>query len=300
MKKTILLPAIMMAAMTASAQIPNAGFENWSTTNGYAQPDGWTTLNAMTNAMSVYTAEMGTPGHPGSSYLQLTSKTVSGMGVMPGIAATGNVNMATMSISGGFPYATRSANLTGAWQYMAMSGSDQGFIAAYLTKWNTGAQKRDTVAYANKPLAGMVMSWANFTIPLTYVSNTLTPDSALIILSSSGMAPANGSYLYVDNLGFSGSVAPTSVANTPGLADNLVVYPNPAKDNLNISFNSSFSGNYTIDVVDLSGKRLSSQTTQIKQGDNKVLINLKAFAPGTYVLQISNGTQRCMQKLLIQ
>src|SRR5437667_42356 len=72
------------------------------------------------------------------------------------------------------------------------------------TKWNTATSKRDTIAFKNYALPGMVMSWGTFTIPLTYYSYA-TPDSAIIVLSASGTTPVVNSYLYVDNLAFSGT-----------------------------------------------------------------------------------------------
>lgn len=77
MKKTI-LSIVSVVAFTAStmAQIPNAGFENFTSMGAYDVPNGWGTMNNTTALASVYTAAKGTPGSPGASYLKLTSKTV--------------------------------------------------------------------------------------------------------------------------------------------------------------------------------------------------------------------------------
>ena len=284
MKKAILLSAFIATSLGAFAQIPNAGFESWTTTGSYSSPDSWGTLNAMTSSMSVYTAEKGTPGSPGSSYLKLTSKTVTGMGVMPGIAATGQINMATMSVKGGFPYTTRSANLTGSWQYMAMAGTDQGFISVYLTKWNSAMMMRDTVASAVKLLPGMAMSWANFTIPLTYTKN-YSPDSALIIMSSSGMTPANNSYLYVDNLGFSGTVATTGVSNL-NLNAEVHLYPNPASgSSLNVSYQKDKINISQISISDVTGRIW--KLTDVKGNPGNISVDISALASGLYILTVN-------------
>lgn len=297
MKKTLLLSSFLISAVAASAQIPNAGFESWSTTGGYSNPDSWGTLNAMTTSMSVYTAEKGMPGSPGTSYLKLTSKTVTGMGVMPGIAATGTINMSTMNVTGGFAYATRPANLTGSWQYMAMSGSDQGLIAVYLTKWNSTTMMRDTVANALRSLSGMAMSWATFSIPLTYKKG-FAPDSALIVMSSSGMTPADGSYLFVDNLAFAGS-GPTAISSTESIINNVTLYPNPAKDKLNISYSIKEGGNHTIQILDLLGKTVSNQTVRAVQGNNRISIDIPTLVAGTYLLTLSNGAEHSTHKIII-
>lgn len=298
MKKTILLSSFILAALGAAAQIPNAGFESWSNAGGYTEPADWGTLNAMTSAMSVYTAEKGMPGNPGASYLKLTSKTVTGLGVVPGIAATGQLNATTMSVTGGFPFTDRPASLNGAWQYMAMSGSDQGVIAVFLSKWNSSTMKRDTVASAVNPLVGMVMNWANFSIQLTYHKN-IAPDSALIVLSSSGMSPANGSYLYVDNLAFTGSV-PVGIASTAAVIDHLVSYPNPARSKVDVSFTVKDAGIYSVQLLDLGGKTVGNSTIAAVPGSNHLSLDIASLSPGTYFMNISNGGRSAVRKLVIQ
>ena len=73
MKKILLLIiAVVSFNFTASAQIPNNGFENWTTVGTYSNPDNWATLNSLTAPFSIYTATKGMPGSPGSSYLKLT------------------------------------------------------------------------------------------------------------------------------------------------------------------------------------------------------------------------------------
>ncbi|OJW81492.1 MAG: hypothetical protein BGO69_08880 [Bacteroidetes bacterium 46-16] len=297
MKKIILLSAFVTVALGASAQIPNASFESWSTVSGYSVPDNWGTLNPMTTTASVYTAEKGTPGVAGSSYLKLTSKNVTGMGVMPGIAATGTINMTTMNVTGGFPYTVRSSNLTGSWQYMAMSGSDQGFIAVYLTKWDMAMMMRDTIAKAVKPLAGMAMSWAPFTIPLTYTSGD-TPDSALVILSSSGMTPADGSYLWVDNLAFSGTT--TGISTIEAALENLAVYPNPAKEKAILHFNAKEAANYTLQITDMASRIIQVNTFKAISGNNDIGIDTHTLPQGTYLVNIQDGTGGTALKLEIQ
>lgn len=304
MKKSILLSTFVMAALGASAQIPNAGFESWTTVGSYSNPDNWGTLNAMTTPIA-YTAEKGTPGSVGTSYLSLTSKTITGMGVVPGIAATGNINMTTMAVTGGFPYTMRSMNLTGSWQYMAMSSTDAGYIAVYLTKWNTTAMKRDTVASATKTLSGMAMSWATFSIPLTY-AKSFAPDSAMIIMSSSGgssvgmgSTPANGSYLWVDNLAFSGT-ATTAVSSVESNINDVTLYPNPAKNKINLSFSSKLSKSYTAQIMDVLGKVVNTRTVNATTGSNLLSFDVSTLPSGTYSLSLNDGMQSSVQKFLVQ
>ena len=91
-KQTILAIALMFTAVISKAQsVPNGSFEAWSNPSGYLVPDDWETLNDMTTTAGVYTATRG--GTSSDYYLKLTSQNITGMGVMPGIAVSGMLDM---------------------------------------------------------------------------------------------------------------------------------------------------------------------------------------------------------------
>lgn len=285
MKKSILsLVAIAIISTSAFAQIPNNSFETWMSMGTYSNPDNWDNLNMMTSSSGVYTATKGTGGASGggSSYLKLTSKNVNGMGVMPGVAICGTLDMATFKPTKGFPYTMRPANLTGSWQYMA-SGADAGFVAVYLTKWNSTMMMRDTIAKAIEPLVGMAMSWATFNINLNYMSSAM-PDSAVIILSASGTTPVANSYLYVDNMSFSGTA--TGINNIENIVSNISVYPNPSTENINIQLNAQKTSLVKFQLVDLTGKLVKEVTAGEIQGKYATSININGITKGTYFLKV--------------
>lgn len=297
MKKCFLSFIATIAISTiVTAQIPNAGFENWTSMGAYNNPDSWDNLNAMTTSMSVYTCTKGTPGSPGTAYLKLVSKSVSGMGVMPGIATTGTINMGNMNVSGGFAFSQRPQSLTGKWQYMA-SGSDAGFVAVYLTKWNSMMNMRDTVAMAMQSLSGMAMSWTNFTLNLMYMNGN-NPDTAQIILSSSGMTPVANSYLYVDNLAFSGSVA--GVKENVSLIGNLSVYPNPASEKLSVDLLLQKNTSLKLQLIDLSGNIVKEFAEANVSGKLNRSIELSALAKGVYFLKVLTDNGSEVRKITIE
>lgn len=297
MKKLILsIITVVCVATTALAQIPNNGFENWTSMGSYSNPDSWDQLNAMTTSMSVYTCTKGTPGSSGVSYIKLVSKNVSGMGVMPGVAVSGVIDMTTFLPKSGFAYGMRPQSLTGSWQYMA-SGSDAGFISSYLTKWNTGLNKRDTIAVAMQNLAGMAMSWASFTINFNYLSGA-TPDSAVIILSASGSVPVANSYLYVDNLAFTGSVA--GVKENGNLISNFSVYPNPASEILFVEFNLQKNTSAKMQLIDISGKSIREINLIDVIGKINSAIALTGISKGIYFLKISSDKAVEVKKIIIE
>lgn len=299
MKKSILsLVAIAIISTSAFAQIPNNSFETWMSMGTYSNPDNWDNLNMMTSSSGVYTATKGTGGASGggSSYLKLTSKNVNGMGVMPGVAICGTLDMATFKPTKGFSYTMRPANLTGSWQYMA-SGADAGFVAVYLTKWNSTMMMRDTIATAIEPLVGMAMSWATFNINLNYMSSAM-PDSAVIILSASGTTPVANSYLYVDNMSFSGTA--TGINNIENVVSNISVYPNPSTENINIQLNAQKTSLVKFQLVDLTGKLVKEVTAGEIQGKYATSINTNGITKGTYFLKVIANDVIETKKISIQ
>ncbi len=291
MKKFIVLAIALCMAASTFAQIPNNSFENWTNTNGYNMPDGWDNLNSMTTSQSVYTCTKGTPGSVGAAYLKLISQTVTGMGVMPGVAVSGTIDMNSMMPAAGFACADRPTSLKGKWQYMA-SGNDQGFIAIYLTKWNSGMGMRDTIGMAMQMLNGMAMSWANFTIPISY-NNPANPDSAIIILSASGDTPVNGSYLYIDNLSFT---IPTTGLTTEEVGL-LKLYPNPASSVMQLDLTGLTVPVKSITITNIEGKVVSyvtNATTKINT------IDVSTLPAGLYILQVQTEKGNISKKFTVK
>jgi hypothetical protein len=296
MKKTILsIAAVAFTSASLFAQIPNNGFENWTSAGSYSNPDGWDQLNSMTTGMGIYTCTKGTPGSVGTAYLKLVSKTV-GSTVAPGVAVSGLIDIAAMKPKSGFPFTGQPQKLTGSWQYMA-SGSDAGFISIILTKWNSTMMVRDTIAKAKQVLSGMAMSWATFNINLTYKSSAL-PDSAIIVLSASGTAPVANSYLYVDNLSFAGSVA--GINTIDNYVSNISAYPNPTSDNINIELNAQKTSAIKLQLVDVTGKLIRDINVGEILGNYKHTINTLGISKGIYFLKVIANDAVEVKKIIIQ
>ncbi len=308
MIKHFTLSIALLLAGTAFAQIPNASFENWTHTAtsgaggtaGYDQPVSWGTANAFISTLdSVYTCIKGTPALVGSYYIKLLSKAVPILGAIPGVAVTGAITVTgtTYSVSGGFPFNSRPANLTGQWQYMA-SGADQGHIVVFLSKWNSALNKKDTVSFTNYTLPGMAMTWASFSIPLTYQKGSI-PDTAMILLASSGTTPVAGSYLSVDTLLFTGTV-PSGVVTVVNDHATTTIYPNPAKDRATIYYYSLFSGQMTITITDIAGKIIRQQNSRIGIGSNDIQLDLSGLIRGNYLVNMTDGMGTDCKKLAIE
>ncbi len=286
---------LVISSTITTAQIPNNGFETWTTVGNYSMPDQWDNLNPSTAAAGIFTCIKGTPGSPGNSYLKLVSKTVTGMGVVPGIATCGVLDQVTHLPVSGFSFTQRPQNFTGKWQYMVY-GAGAGYIDIILTRWDIPSNTRITVASTHKVLPGMVMSWANFSIPLTYVDGQF-PDTCMIFLSASGSAPNNQDFLYLDNLQFVGTV--TGTGSALSAASNLTVFPNPAHGSFSAKFISPGAEVLTLQLFNEQGLLVRQQKIETKSGENEFVFDVKSLPAGIYFLKQDTGSFKFTSRVIV-
>lgn len=274
-----LVPFFWLFTLPVMSQIPNSSFENWTSMGTYETPDQWGSLNHLTASSGVYTATKGTPGNPGNSYLQVTSRATS-TGVVPGIVTCGVLDTTSMQPVSGFALAQRPQELTGNWQYMSFSGSP-GSIKITLTRWDSINEQREIVASAIQSLPGMVMSWSYFSINIDYLTGNM-PDTCLIVLEASGSVPSDNDYLWVDNLNFNGNVI--GISDQSMQENDIIVSPNPSSDHFVIGFNQSPEEDVLIEMIDLSGRVVLCEVGCPGQSQVKISPEVEA---GTYIIRIS-------------
>jgi hypothetical protein len=293
MKKTLLVSfALIFNFYFLKAQtIPNAGFENWTSAGAYSNPDGWDQLNSLTSLASVFTCEQGSPGNVGSFYLKLTSKTVTGVGVVAGVAVSGVIDPTTQQAKSGFAFSAQPQSLTGKWQHMIF-GSSQGYVDVKLTKWNSGTNSRTTVANGHVDLTGMAMSWANFSVPLAYLE-TFAPDSCIITLSASGSAPTNNDYLWVDALAFTGSVTALQDYSSQ---QKIKLFPNPTTSNLTVDLTALNSQQVQMKIFDMQGN-LVIALNKLNVSSN-TSIDISSLSEGNYLLNIISSEGLISKKFI--
>ncbi len=282
----------LIISVLGNAQIPNNGFENWTNTNGYQTPDNWDNLNQVTDNSSIYTCIKGTPGYSGAFYLFLSSKTIAGKGVVPGVAVCGIIDTVTYKPKSGFPFSARPQYLSSYIQYMPYDPSDSSSIKVLLTKWNQVLLKRDTIAFGESYFNAMAHSWFNNGTFLNYMSGD-NPDSAIIVISSSGRVPKNGSYIYVDDLQFNGSVIGIDENNLN--ENNITVFPNPSSAIVTVNIDTKTDIALKLVVYDFKGKVVYEEILLNKNHS----INTVNWSKGVYNVQIKNKNNSLNKKLII-
>jgi hypothetical protein len=75
---------------------------------------------------------------------------------------------------------------------------------------------------------------------------------------------------------------------------NVQVYPNPADNAVNLSFNSFVNSQLTYQLRDLAGRLIKTEVLPINQGENLFPIDLSNMPNGVYMLQL-NQSNRTIQ-----
>jgi len=122
---------------------------------------------------------------------------------------------------------------------------------------------------------GQVVNYSfNYTIPSTQNANNLHAVAVVVDV-------ATGEVLNAAKINFPGHVG---VANVESI--DLNVFPNPATDKVNVTFEAK-GGNYTIDVIDLTGRMMSTEVVSNANGSQTVEINTSELKAGNYILTVS-------------
>ena len=86
-----------------------------------------------------------------------------------------------------------------------------------------------------------------------------------------------------------------SITSAEGL--HVTMQPNPATDNVHISFTSGKSDNVTVRVMDMSGVCISNMDLG-KQQNGEVILPVSKLAVGIYMVELTSGNQKTVQKLV--
>lgn len=235
MKHLLLMFASTILLLTnafAQAQIPNADFENWINYGQYEEPDGWNTLNPYTylgGSVSATKATSPSEVYSGNYALKLETKANASIGIAVGFATTGTINVNTAEIEGGVPFDKRPVGFGSYFKYNPV-GNDEAILKAFLFKWNSSTNTRDTIAEAELTTPFSTgNSFSTFAASFVY-NSTEYPDTMLMFMSSSGSNPQIGSVLIVDDMhlflctGFSSYITTTDATTVGGNEGSATVF----------------------------------------------------------------------------
>ncbi|MDR1793708.1 MAG: T9SS type A sorting domain-containing protein [Bacteroidales bacterium] len=310
MKRLAFLVAMTAGICSLQAQtaFPDGGFEsNWQLFPCETRPGGssyWdfptgsfiTTLNvlydmdASTGIADLTAFREETDIYSGNYALKLESHpmTLGGNTIfLPGVAATFTIDIGDVSCVLGRPFTSNPVALKGFKKALPVNGD-----SAAIEIW---VQKAGVVLGGGKKVYTSVdADYEEFNIPLIYLEpiNT-TPDTIVVIFTASGnydftdintLQDCQGqenSTLYVDEVSFEYSNGVVEFLD-PEVKVNF--YPNPAKDQINISVDNNLTAK--VMIYDYLARPIGETTLS----NGKANLNVTSYPSGSYIINVlDNG-----------
>jgi methionine-rich copper-binding protein CopC len=84
-------------------------------------------------------------------------------------------------------------------------------------------------------------------------------------------------------------------------SNQLSILRNPVKSTLYFSYTSLASGHYNVAIYTVGGTKMSNRKMYMQKGTNSLSVDLNNALPaGGYILEVTNGSERQVAKLLKQ
>ena len=288
MKKfSTILMLVFATNMVSSAQIPNSGFENWTTFGPYEDPNGWTTMNiacagpfySCTKSTDHYPLTVGNYSARVQNDTSLTQFT-GGYGMIM-------TNAFDYPFKPAFPIIGHPNTLTGYYQYDSQNNDS---LWIFVVLFENGI----IVGNDDFTTGITTASWTSFSLPLAYA----TADSATILLSAyhpsgPGSSPKGNSILYVDNLNFDNLI--TSV-DEEAINGKFNFYPNPAIDVIRLDIDNANNDDITCNIYNSLGELVISEQVQ----QNSQLVNIGDLNNGMYVVELRSVNLNQRKQLIVR
>jgi hypothetical protein len=278
-----LIAAITFFSLNLSAQVPNGGFENWTTGN----PDNWFVTNIPTLATPV---TQYSPGHTG-----ICAK---GQPVFV-VALNDTVAPAIISGTPGNGFAITQAYATLEFYYQCNLTNGDLFSATVVMY----DASNTPIGGGNEDMTANASGWTHKSISIGY-SNSNPPAFAQISFSlqangsSAATQPSLSSTFLVDDVSLTGIAAVTEIAGENNFA---FVFPNPAKDVVTLPLSNAVNGQATITVYDLLGNVVKNLSATLKSGaHSEHKFSVADLPSGIYPVRITSEKKQWLTKIVKQ
>lgn len=276
MKKhfTLFFSALFALGASAQQQLPNAGFETWTSP---LAPDGWETpATLFSNTLTSYAVKDTTTGNfvEGTASLKLTTDSV--------VSPNGKILLSGFAEYFGV-FTSKPDTLKFSYKYTPGLG-DSANISINTYSYNTVDSQYTDYLYGSILLAGTNGNWYSIFVPLVYQNTTGSPDSIVFDLTSSkGLQNegTKGSVVNFDNFRF---VYKTTVGiQEAALAyTNLKFFPNPATTQITFDGSTSLVG-HQVRIFSLDGKIILNEIM------NSNTVNVNELSNGLYIFEINKN-----------
>lgn len=271
---------------SGAPQLPNTGFENW-TTVATTEPDDWFTLNFMAGPLSDPSVTKSTDSYEGMYAARIESVLFfdDTMGLIT------NGRLGDDGPVGGLGVTQNPKRLTGYYKY-APIGPDTALAGLFSYHYNQASDSLELVEEVLVKLPA-ASAYTPFSVDLGY-NGWPWIDTLNIAFASSNLDDGSGfislgSVLLIDSLRL--EYYPVGISK-PGPVKELFAFPNPASDVIN--FMGMPPGDHRFELFSMNGSRVLS--IRVQQGEP---IDVSGIAQGEYLYLLSGPEAQDKGKLKI-
>lgn len=271
----LLLP-FALGAVICSAQIPNSGFENWTTHGDHMEPDGWWTANDSINGGGWFPVERSTDHHPldvGNYSILIKNNPL----LLPSWGAFGITWTGDFS-GNNYPAFAITGHPTSLWGWYKWSPQNGDSMDVHIRLYHLGTD----VGGGTFKAADATTGWTPFSMDFsTYVD----ADSARIMISAcydnDAPVPHGNSALLIDNLNFDALI--TGVADIDA-APAIGIFPDPSRHTLTVDLGERIAGHTQLRIVDALGREVLVQDLSSRAARSTV--SIARLSAGMHVVQV--------------
>lgn len=242
MKKLLFISTMLIQVYLFGQALPNGTFENWNSIN-YEEPNGWTSGNTRDIQRIGMPSVTKVPGFSGYA-IRIQTNIVNADTSDSYIINTNNPCSDPPLWTGGVPLTQQPTAITGYYRYNLL-GSDTAIMLVIFRK--NGVHIGDNFIKIRG--TGSQSSFAAFSFPVTCAG---VPDSVIFAAAPSNKKDNNiannGSYIELDNIGFTGTSQTIANANFENWTAKSYDIPTGWQTwgNGTMKSTSSYAGNYAV------------------------------------------------------
>lgn len=296
MKKLLLLiGGLSLFLSSIKAQIPNAGFENWDTTNlfiyKHIYPVGWMSNNLYWQSVNKQNAVVpSTDAHSGKYAMKMTvlndtssSKQGASCGTFEGDLLMGEGN-------GKFAINNKPAGIE--FWHKFSSPQKENFIL-FVNLYYGENQVGSAMVFSEENSS----SWSKMAASIDYTSNEIPDSASVSILVGYSDTPTVGTIFMIDDLSFTTATA----INESSIENGLNLYPNPSAGEVNIILNNAPSKDLQISLKDISGRTIKSYSNEeLILYENEIKLKINSYEPGIYFMEMKSNNKVFTKRIILQ
>ncbi|MFH0866690.1 MAG: M43 family zinc metalloprotease [Bacteroidota bacterium] len=115
-----------------------------------------------------------------------------------------------------------------------------------------------------------------------------------------GVYSATSCYSLIANISATAYKTDGEVIEEPNTPADISLYPNPAKDQATLAYNIDKDCSVTLKLYDITGSMKSENVYTATKGLNTYTIDLTGFIKGLYIMELNNGSEVVVKKLMVE